>query len=294
MPTNEPRPSKNQRREEARARAQQLRKEQERKARRNRFIGIGALGAAVIALGVAVAMVINQSSTAVSNASDYASAAYPAASGTPALADVTAPAPANSDGGIPVSADGVGVTADSGVVVDLYFDFMCPWCGVFDQTNAEDIAALVEEPGVTVVYHPISIMDQYSSGTSYSTRAANAAAVIADEAPEDFPAFVTAMFAEDTQPEENSEGLTDAEIGEIAAGVGVSSDVIATFTTTSTVDGITSRTFAPWVAAATALTPVGDSGYVSTPTILIDGTRWEGDFTTAGTFKAAVEAANQG
>ncbi|MCG2796918.1 MAG: DsbA family protein [Cellulomonas sp.] len=294
MPTNEPRPSKNQRREEARARAQQLRKEQESKARRNRFLGIGALGAAVIALGVAVVLVVNQSSTAASNATDYATAAYPAASGTPELADVTAPATANSTGGIPVSAEGVGVAADSGVVVDLYFDFMCPWCGVFDRTNAEDIATLLEEPGVTVVYHPISIMDQYSSGTYYSTRVSNAAAVIADEAPEYFPAFVTAMFEESTQPEENSEGLTDAKIGEIAAGVGVPSDVIANFTVTTSVDGTTSRTFAPWIVAATALTPIGDSGYVSTPTIMIDGTRWEGDFTTAGTFKAAVEAANQG
>ncbi|MBU4215222.1 MAG: thioredoxin domain-containing protein [Actinobacteria bacterium] len=294
MPTNEPRPSKNQRREEARVRAQQMRKEQESKARRNRFIGIGALGVAVIALVVAVVMVVNQSSTTAANASGFASAAYPVASGTPGLADVTAPKGATSTGGIPVSSAGVGVAASSGVTVDLYFDFLCPWCGKFDQTNADDIAALVKEPGVTVVYHPISIMDQYSSGTFYSTRAANAAAVIADQAPDQFPAFVTAMLAKSTQPEENSEGLTDAKIGDIASGVGVPSDVIAKFTTTTTVGGTTSRTFAPWIVAATALTPVGDKGYVSTPTVLIDGKRWSGDFTTAGTFKAAVEAAHQG
>lgn len=294
MPTNEPRPSKNQRREDARARAQALRKEQERKARRNRFIGIGALGVAVIALVVAVVAVLNQSNATKATASDYATVAYPAASGTPAIADVTAPKGATSTGGIPVSAKGVGVPAGSGVTVDLYFDFLCPWCGKFDRSNAEDIAALVKEPGVTVVYHPISIMDQYSQGTSYSTRVANAAAVIADKAPDTFPAFVTAMFAEGTQPEENSAGLTDAKIAEVASGAGVPQDVVSQLTTTASFNGTTARTFAPWVAAATALTPVGPNGYVSTPTILIDGTRWSGDYTTPGTFKAAVESANRG
>ena len=57
MPTNDPRPTKAVRRDEARAKAAQMRKEQERKAKRNRILAISGLVVAVLAL-VAVAFSI--------------------------------------------------------------------------------------------------------------------------------------------------------------------------------------------------------------------------------------------
>ena len=57
MPTNDPRPTKAVRRDEARIKAAQMRKEQERKAKRNRLLAIIGLVVAVAAL-VAIAFSI--------------------------------------------------------------------------------------------------------------------------------------------------------------------------------------------------------------------------------------------
>lgn len=301
MPSNDPRLTKAQRRDEARAKALQLKKEQEARAKRNRLFAIGGLALAVIALIVVVVLVVTQDKATKEAYSDVAYGGTATGVTAPALADVTAPSTANDTGGIPVSDEGVGVAGDGDVTVDVFLDFMCPYCGLFDRTNAADLDSLVAGGGVTVVYHPVNILDSYSAGSSYSTRAANAAATIADASPEQFTAFMTAMFADGTQPTENTTGLTDAKIAEIAQGVGVASSVTDTFT--DTVDGTfttsdsdteqsgTWRTFAPWLAAVSDSIPVNSEGNRGTPTLLINGERWDGNYTTAGAFAEAVEAA---
>lgn len=216
--------------------------------------------------------------------------------GTPDLSAVLTPSSADATGGIPVSDDGVGVAGEGDVVVDMYFDFMCPYCGTLDQVNAADLDALVAEGGVTVVYHPVSILDRLSEGTAYSTRAVNAVAVVADLAPEFVPAFVTALLAEGTQPEEGTAGLSDAEIAEIAQQVGVSRAVTDEFTSTADFQGTTLRAFVPWTAAATAVLPANPTtGTAGTPTVLING-EWFGgtadqDWRQPGVLRTAVEAA---
>lgn len=302
MPTNEPRPTKAVRRDEARAKAAQMRAEQERKAKRNRMLAIGGLVVAVLALGAVVFFIVNQSKE---RAEAYGSVTYGKGEEglvAPALADVQAPAPANDEGGIPVSSAGVGEQGDDDTVLSIYFDFMCPVCGQFEQANGEDVKALTETDGVTVAFHPLAFLDRYSQGTFYSTRAANAYAVVADQSPEHLVDFMSALYAEDTQPAEGSSGLTDAEIAEIAQGVGVPADVTGKFTSTVTgtyeveADGETTekdgewRTFAPWVQAAyaSASEQFPDLG---TPYILIDGVKWEGNWQQPGALRAAVEQA---
>ncbi len=296
MPTNDPRPTKNQRRDEARAKALALRKEQERKAKRNRLLAIIGLSVAVVALVAVAFFIVKQDrDTAAANSS----VAYGNGAGDvkpPSLSDVTAPAPASDEGAIPVSKDGVGKTGDGDVVVKVYFDFMCPYCGQFDAINAKALDQIVADGGVTVDYHPLSFLDRASQGTFYSTRAANAAAIVADQDPEHFTAFVTALYA--NQPEENTKGLTDDEIEKIATDAGVPAEVAATFTATvdgtfENADGATEngtwRTFAPWVAATTNQATT-DLPKLSTPTILIDGQEFK-DWSTEGALQAAVEAA---
>jgi len=304
VPTNDPKPTKAQRRDEARAKALQMRKEQERKARNTKII-TGAVLLAVVVAVVAVVVITLRGNA--DREARYGNVVYGGSSSqvvAPALADVTAPSTANDVGGIPVSAAGVGTSGKGDVVVQVYFDFMCPYCGIFDKANSADLAALAAEDGVTVQYHPVSFLDDASKGTKYSTRAANAAAVIADKSPEHFAAFVTAMY--DNQPDEGSAGLTDEKIAEIAVGVGVPQDVADQFTTT--VDGTfqegedkvdkpgTWRTFAPWVAATTNQMAI-DRGKVGTPTIVIDGELWPGEGQDLsvqyqqGPLKEAVEAA---
>jgi len=301
MPTNDPRPTKTQRREDARAKALAMRQEQERKAKRTRMLAIGGLLAAVLVLAAVVFAIVRQGQA---NAEAYGDVVYAGGAQeavAPSLEDVEAPAAADATGGIPISAAGVGEAGgEDDVVVEVYFDFMCPWCGKFDAANSGELEALAADEGVTVVYKNIAFLDGNSQGTFYSTRAANAAATVAAEAPELYTDFVTALYA--NQPAEGTEGLKDAKIAEIATEVGVPQDVVDAFT--ETVDGTfevgsddatesrdgTWRRYAPFVAATTQQAGE-DLGGLSTPTVLIDGEKWEGDLYTPGPLTQAVLAA---
>ncbi|WP_084099637.1 thioredoxin domain-containing protein [Demequina sp. NBRC 110051] len=171
-------------------------------------------------------------------------------------ADAVAPTGADSSGGIPISSDAIAGVAgpEDAARLDVYLDFMCPICGQFEETNGEDIDAMVADGSVALYVHPISILDRYSNGTNFSTRAANAAATVADAAPEHFMAFQTAMF--ENQPAEGTDGLSDTEIADIAVGVGVPQEVADTFT-----DG----EFTKWVIAATDQS--SQDGVPGTPTL---------------------------
>ncbi|MCL2092216.1 MAG: DsbA family protein [Micrococcales bacterium] len=227
---------------------------------------------------------------------DTSDLVLPSDGGPPEMAAVLTPSVADATGGIPVSAAGVGVAGEGDVVVDLYFDFICPYCGLLDQVNAADLEALVAEGGVTVVYHPVALLDHYSEGTAYSTRAVNAVAVVAEMEPEYVPAFINLLLAEGIQPPEGTPGLSDPQIAQIAQIVGVSSAVTDEFTSTVDFQGTRLRVFVPWTVAATALLPVDpDSGSWGTPTLLVNGEQFGGtpdqDWKQPGSLRAAVEAA---
>ncbi len=281
MPSNDPRPTKAQRQADARARAAEIRKQQQAAAKRNRILAIGGLAlAAVVLIGAFTWVFVSNAQ----NKERYASVAYGGgAEGVvaPAIADVLKPSIANDQGGIPVSDEGVGVAGDGDTVLSIYFDLQCPGCRSFDDVNAADLKALASEPGITVMYQPLAFLDRYSQGTFYSSRAANALMSVADKDPDHFQDFITALYAK--QPEENTPGITDDEIASIAEGVGVPQDVIDEFTTTvdgsyqvADADGNTTdstgswRQFAPFMAAATA--EAGNAlPNLSTPTLLLDG-----------------------
>jgi len=297
MPTNDPKPSKNQRRDEAREKARLLRIEQERKAKRTRIAVIAFGAVIVVALAGVVGFIVKSNND---KAQQYANVAYGGSSSNvvaPAVADVDAPSTA-TDSFIPVSAAGVGTAGDGDTTVSLYFDLQCPICAQFEAINGEDMAALAAEDGITVKYFPVSFLDSASNGTYYSSRASNAASIVADKDPEHFTAFLTALYAD--QPEENSDGLPDEKIAEIATTVGVPTAVSDTFTDTVTgtykVNGSdeertgTWRTFSPWIKANTGAMDTL-FGSISTPTILIDDVAWTGSWSNPGELKSAVEAA---
>jgi hypothetical protein len=218
----------------------------------------------------------------------------------PALADVRAPAAATADGGIPVGPGGVGTTGDGDVVVEVYLDPACPWCQRLEAMYGDALLDLVEAGGVTLVHRPLAFLDARWGGT-YSTRAVHALAVVADEAPERYPALHALLLQH--QPEAGDPaGLDDDEIATLARDAGVPADVVAGFTTAAptgyrvaTAGGgseprvTTSRTFAPWIAAATAQASA-DLGGVSVPTVLVDGERVE-DWTEPGSLTARIAAA---
>ena len=262
MPTNAPKPTKADRRDNARAKALALRAEQRKKEQRRRLYLVSAAVAIFAAVAIVVVVII-------------------ANSGKPNLADVATPAGATANSGIAVGADGVaGKAIPAGVVVvDLYTDFMCPVCGAFEQQNGADLDALTKAGTAVVVYHPIAILDYASNGTNYSTRAAQAAAVVADKDPAHYLAFDQALFA--NQPQENTNGLTNGQLEQIATGVGVPSAVASTF-----VDG----KFAAWVTAATE--QASKDGVKATPAVKINGKVFGGDWRVAGSIKAAIVGAS--
>lgn len=249
--------SKAQRRDAARAEALALQKKQQSAEKRNRVIVLSVLGLAVIGLIVAVVLILTEGQK------------------TPMEKVENVPTGVVEDTGIPVGADGAAGTSNEGAkTLDVYVDYMCPICGQFEQTNSASVAELREGGDITLVVHPVSILDRASQGTEYSTRAASAAAWVADRAPEQFSAFHDAMFA--SQPAENTPGLSDEQIAQVAEQAGVPADIAA-----GIADGDATDTYEEWVTASTDAATSDESlfnsqGGFGTPTVLIDGERFEG------------------
>ncbi|HEY3437343.1 MAG TPA: thioredoxin domain-containing protein [Actinotalea sp.] len=261
-----PRPSKANRREDARAQALRLKEEQQRAARRQRTFAVAGLVAGVAILAVVVALILGQANST-------------------SLDKTAAPASATASGGILVGKDGIAGKSDGAkagaVTVALYSDFMCPICKSFEQINGATLDQLRESGDIVMEYHPVSILDRAAMGTQYSTRAANAAATVADQAPDKFLPFMTSLFAD--QPAENTVGLSDDQIAQHAVDAGVPQAVADTFT---------KGTFTSWVGAATEQASK-DLGQLGTPTILLNGTKLDAkvDWRVAGALEAAIKAA---
>jgi protein-disulfide isomerase len=151
---------------------------------------------------------------------------------------------------------------------------MCPVCGQFEDINAADVEAMATDGDATVVIQPVSILDRTSQGSEYSTRSASAAYFVADRAPEQFFAFHNALFA--NQPEEGTSGLDDDELAAVAEGAGVPADVAA-----GIADGTARSTFGQYTHSLTLDASANENlfnanGGFGTPTVVVDGTRFEG------------------
>ncbi|MFD2793571.1 DsbA family protein [Promicromonospora vindobonensis] len=261
--------TKAQRRDAARAEALALQKKQQSREKRSRAIVLSALGAGLVILVVAVVMIFLEGQKSPMEKVD------------------SIPAGVVQETGIPVGADGAAGTTNEGAkTLDVYVDYMCPICGQFESLNGASIAEMREGGDVTLVVHPVTILDRASQGTEYSTRAASAAAWVADQAPEQFSAFHEAMFA--SQPEENTAGLSDEQIAQVAEQAGVPADVAA-----GIASGEANDTYEEWVRAATEEAQNDESvlnaeGGFGTPTVLVEGERFEGWQTPGGLTQAVT------
>ena len=277
-----PNPTKSERRDEARAEAARLREEQQRTARRQRTIAITLVSVAVVVLVAVVAWILSNQPEP---APDLSKVDDP-------LGSVSAPATANDQGGIPVGSDGVaGAVGDSDATqVVVYSDYMCPVCGLFEETNGATLNELRESGDIVVDYRPVSILDRTSQGSQFSTRSATAAAFVADQDPASFVAFNEAMFA--NQPGEGSTGMSDEQIAEIARTAGVDDEVAAAIADGTYFSGEDS--FAPWVTASTEQATRDFPDGFGTPTILIDGENLADmnvDWRAPGALASAIESA---
>jgi protein-disulfide isomerase len=273
--------SKNQRREAAREKARTLRDEQRKKERRSRVVLQSSLVVLVLAIVVIVGLVIvnsvrppspgplNMLSDGIKIGQGFKAVA------TPALQPDAKPVASKPN--------------KNGVIdIQVYLDYQCPICGEFEATNASQIKTLISSGAVTEEIHPIAILDSQSLGKKYSTRAANAAACVANHSPNSFFAFNALLFA--NQPKENTNGLTDAKLISLARQAKVSK-------IGSVSDCITEQTFKSWVSAATTRAttgPIPNSNVekvAGTPTIIINGMKYDGAVDDARQFAAAVSKA---
>lgn len=221
--------------------------------RRRRQLSAGLVVAGVV-LVVAVTIVVQTARTSV---------------------DADSAVPANIAAGT-AGAFAVG-QPDAPVVVDLYEDFQCPACRQFEEATGDTVDDLVDDGSIQVRYHPIAILDRFSTD-DYSTRSANAAAVVADEAgPAAFGEFHRLLY--DQQPAEGGPGLTDDELVSTAAAAGASG--------TDVEDAIRNLRYGDWVQ--TVADQASRDGITGTPTILVDGEVLQ-DRSAVGLI-AAVEAA---
>jgi protein-disulfide isomerase len=238
--------------------ARQRGRQRQRQQKRRRYVTVGG-GLIILALLVAIAVTLVRATAheAPPGASQQSSAA---------------PSAATAGGAIVVG------SATAPVKVEIYLDYMCPFCGRFERANGTELERLVTDGTIRLELHPLAFLDKASNGTRYSTRAANAVATVADRDPGAVLAFSTALYAH--QPAERSAGLLDDQIAGIASGAGVPKDVV---------DSFTQRRFGRWVADSTSVAFSRD-GITGTPTVKVNGTTFGGDLYTAGPLTATIIA----
>ena len=271
--------SKNERREAAREKAKVLREEQKKKDRRTKIILQGSIVLASLAIVAVVALVIVNSVRPagpgpLNMASDGIQLTQGAvATETPALEPGDDPVPNVRD-------------EESGVIdIQMYVDYLCPICGAFEATNGEYISSLLDNGAATVEIHPITILDRLSQGTRYSSRSANAAACVANYSPDQFYDFHNLLFA--NQPAENTSGLSDDELVEFTTQAGVER-------AGAIEDCIKNQEFKAWVSNATTRAlngPIPNSNVDSvqgTPTVIVNGLKYEGAVDDLASFQAFV------
>lgn len=277
--SNDSRPTKNARRAAARDKARLLREAQKKKERRNRVLWQAGIGVAVVAVLAIIAVVIVGSiRPPVPGPENMASDGILIGKN---LKVVSTGALAPSAKPVPNSPDPSGST----VSIVTYIDYLCPFCGQFEKTNAAQIGKLVKSGAATVEIHPVPLLASHSAGTKYSLRATNAAACLANYSPNSFWDFNSLLFAH--QPEEGSAGLTDAQIKSYVK----QAKATHYSSISSCMDKGTYNTWAQDALDRALAGPIANSDVkklTGTPLVLVNGNQYSGSLTDPDEFRAFV------
>ena len=164
-------------------------------------------------------------------------------------------------------------------IVDVYLDYLCPFCGLFEEKAGDELQKLIDDGDVVVRLHMIPMLDNYSNPVGYSGRAANAAMCVHEQDSKLFPQMHRSLFTH--QPHEGGPGLTDAQLAGLAREVGA---------TPSTEKCIAEHKYTPWLRRV--VRPTSLARVQGTPTVLINGSMYEGDWRVPGNLSAAIKNGN--
>ena len=186
MSTNQPRPSKAQRREAARLKAKELREAEARRARRNTIARRSFIGAAGVVMaggfGYLGYLAVKRNKTEL-----------------PEAGKGLATKKANQDG-VPkqVLEDGswtygegdkLDTVTSSAPVLDIYFDYSCSHCAQFEGVHTQEINQLLSDKKITLALHPCKLLKQ-----QWTSVVMNTMGVVLDEAPAQSLSFHGAAF----------------------------------------------------------------------------------------------------
>lgn len=182
----------------------------------------------------------------------------------------------------PVAVDGVVVAAGqptAPVTIDVYEDFLCPFCERFETRNRDALTTALNEGRVKVNFHALNILDARTDPPGYSTLAANAALCAVPAGI--WPAYHERLFAE--QPAEGGAGLTATQLAEMGTALGAGPAFTQCVEANGNAAAITAAT--EEAAANPALQTDSQFG---TPTIAVGGRKI--DISDSGWLEAALAA----
>lgn len=264
MAHGDPRPTKAQRREAARAEAARLRAEQEARAKRTRTITIAGIVGLILVVAGVVWFVL-------ANAKDEPSEPTAGQETVELTGEQTSENHSAATGGHAADAGSISFGSDlkpGGVnegapVVELYADFTCPHCFTFEQTRVPKLMEMAKNGEITFVQHPVAILDGSGVFTAFPSRAADAYYAIAKGDPDKASAAATKFFElwHNYQTSGNQAAMpVTADLAKAASEAGVKQDIV---------DAIANGSV-PRVAKA-ATEAMGKAGLRGTPSLLVNG-----------------------
>ncbi|MFF3442736.1 DsbA family protein [Streptosporangium sp. NPDC002721] len=156
------------------------------------------------------------------------------------------------------SADGAGVVVGTGpVAVDVYVDFLCPFCRSFERMSGPTLNRMVRERAISLVCHPMGFLDRLST-SRYSSRASAASGCASDGGK--FVEYAHALFT--NQPPEGGAGLSDDELIELGGSVGLTGPAFG--------EGARDGAYLDWSAYVTR--KAVERGVSAVPTVFVEGT----------------------
>jgi protein-disulfide isomerase len=199
----------NEKAEAAKILAAKLRQEQEKKAKQTRIIFGGVIGAVAVALIAVIVAIIVLNPNSEANIANKISDVVESGAGPKAVVA--------KDGSITVSKNGTGENkAVAGIpTVDIYNDFICPACALFENQFSDTIKELINNGTANFRFHPMAWFDNTSPAPdadgkistssktyAYSTRAAAAVFYAVEHTPDKYLDIIATMYNPANQPKE--------------------------------------------------------------------------------------------